>query len=75
MQTTTEIAERLRAEIKRSGRSLYDITKSAGLGYAAVHRIANGQQDGMTIATLVRLATALGLSIEFRRVRQSKSGG
>jgi hypothetical protein len=73
MQTTTEIVERLRAEIDRSGRSLYDITKSAGLGYAAVHRISNGQQDGMTIATFVRLATTLGLSIELRRVRRSRS--
>ncbi|NOT02774.1 MAG: hypothetical protein HOP29_19405 [Phycisphaerales bacterium] len=73
MKTTSEIAERLQAEIDASGRSLLSIAKAAGLGYAAVYRIAHRERDGMTIETMLRLAGALGLTVEFKRGRNARA--
>ncbi|NOT02679.1 MAG: hypothetical protein HOP29_18900 [Phycisphaerales bacterium] len=73
MPTTSDIAGRLQAKIDTSGRSLLDIAKSAKLAYAAVYRIAHRERDGMTVETMLRLAGALGLTVDFKRGRSARS--
>jgi len=45
------------------------------LGYAAVYRIARRERDTMTFDTLLKLASALNLTVELRPIRRGKRKG
>jgi predicted transcriptional regulator len=59
MTTPLPIAEQLRAAIRESGRSLYELAKAADVPYASLHGFMTGKS--LKIETAEMLGKAIGL--------------
>ena len=58
-----ELAAALRAERLRRGLSYAELAAASGIDRAAIHKIETGLNRNPTVATLDRLATAMGLHL------------
>jgi hypothetical protein len=60
-----DISGALRAAIRESSRSVYQISKEAGVSQIVVSRFLSGERD-IRLATADRLARALGIGVAHR---------
>ena len=63
VESLADVARALRVERERRGLSLADVARAAGSERGAVHKIEVGANPNPTVATLDRLARALGKRI------------
>jgi transcriptional regulator with XRE-family HTH domain len=54
------LSDEIREEIRKSGRSGYDIAREMGVSHSTIWRFANGK-NGLSLALLDRLADVLDL--------------
>ncbi|WP_169978916.1 helix-turn-helix domain-containing protein [Tautonia rosea] len=73
-QLTEEDAAALRAERLHRGLSYADLAATAGIDRAAIHKIETGLNRNPTVATLDRLATAMGLHLAWSLEPSGASG-
>ena len=66
---SVDIERQLRDAARRSGLSMYRLSKESGVAYAGLHGFLTGDRR-LSLRVAARLATALGL--ELRPVRRSK---
>lgn len=56
------LADTIRKEFRKSGRTILSVADDSGLGYANVHRLIN-TTDRVTLATADKVCRALGLRL------------
>ena len=56
------MADTIRKEFRKSGRTILSVAHDAGLGYANVHRLLN-TTDKVTLATADKVCRVLGLKL------------
>lgn len=59
------VSERLSGLLKTSGMSENDLAKAAGVEYTTVHRIVTGETENPRKNSLIPLAKALNVSVEY----------
>jgi hypothetical protein len=66
-----KVADQIRAAIKASGKSRYEIFQASGVDQAALHRfVVKGA--GLKVDSLEAIAAALGLEIIIRRKKGTR---
>lgn len=60
---TNQLAEAIRAAVVADGRSLYAISRAAGVAYQSAHPFIRGQREDIALSTADRLCAALGLEL------------
>ena len=68
-----QLLDAIRRAIEASGQSRYRIAKESGVTAGQLSRLVNGER-GLSVETLERLATHLGLEIVVRPKRTGKEG-
>lgn len=61
----SEISERIKASIKKSGLSQRDLELKTGIPHSAIQRYASGTTERIPISRLEKLAIALGTTAEY----------
>ncbi len=61
-----KVIGQLRDARERQGLSLADLKERTGMGREAISRLENNEEPNPTIATLVRLASAVGVQLDMR---------
>jgi DNA-binding XRE family transcriptional regulator len=69
-----DLAAALRAERVRRGLSYADLAATSGIDRAAIHKIETGLNRNPTVATLDRLAAAMGLHLAWSLEPSGASG-
>ena len=69
-----ELMELTRAAMQRSGLTLYEIAKRAGLSYSRVHDVANETRPTGQAATLSRIIAACGFGVRLVRRPAAQAG-
>ena len=65
------LLDAIRSAVESSGKTRYQIAKESGISAGQLSRLIN-RQRGMTLETLERLATYMGLEIKVVRGRSAK---
>jgi len=66
-----QLVDAIRMAVEASGQTRYRIAKESGVSAGQLSRLVNGER-GMSVETIERLATYLGLEIVIRQKRRRK---
>lgn len=70
---TKKISEQVRDAMNGCGKSRYAVAKESGIDESVLSRFANGHTD-LGLASLDKLAEAIGMRVSFEKPKKPKKG-